>query len=58
MFYLSKDKKLVIDPSGRVVGKINSYGHFSQEGCNDVYKIGLSATELEQISELLQSNRL
>jgi hypothetical protein len=65
MFYLSKDEKSVLDGRKLTVGYIYN-GRFSQkrkretdDPCCQDYVDGLSARELEQISELLQkaSNR-
>jgi len=60
MFYLSKDKKTILDGRRLTVGYIYE-GRFSQlqkdirdEPCCKDYMEGLSASELEQISELLQ----
>lgn len=62
MFFLSKDKKRVIDDENRVVGSIDG-GYFFQYDksglrCDTMYSTGLSAIELEQVAELLQRNSI
>jgi len=62
MFYLSEDKKTVIDSFGDKVGFYKN-GKFCQvfreknkktEVCDKHYMNGLSPIQLEQVSELLQ----
>lgn len=68
MFYISKDKKRIVDSNGNIVGfienrkfvqtmKTNKDGRLHR--CHPIYNTimdGLSAIELEQISEIMQSN--
>lgn len=60
MFYLSRDSRSIIDSEKRVVGYITKTGKFTQTefGCDFIYRDGLCAAELEQISEVLQKNRI
>jgi hypothetical protein len=58
MFYITQDNKRVIDSDRQTVGFITNSGRFTQVGCDEVYKSGLSSVELEQISELLQSRKI
>ena len=54
MFKLDKSKKKVLDSSNRVVGYIAN-SHFTQNGLIDpAYQSGLTALDLEQISETMQ----
>lgn len=64
MFYISKNNKYktVVDSQNRIVGfvldnrfiqKVNS----SEVHCDSIYNTGLSAIELEQVSEAIQNNR-
>ena len=54
MFYISDNKKRIVDHEKKVVGSITSEGRFTQEKCDPKYNNGLSALELEQISEIMQ----
>jgi hypothetical protein len=58
MFYLTDDNKRVLDSDKKIVGFITKSGRFTQDGCDPYYKGGLSSIELEQLSELLQSNKI
>jgi hypothetical protein len=63
MFYLSKDKSKILDGRKLVVGYIRG-GNFSQTQrnakdepcCKDYTDRGLTAMQLEHISELLQKS--
>lgn len=55
MFKMPKDKKLVLDGLGRIVGTVTN-GRFSQSGCHVVYEVGLCPRELELVSETMQKN--
>ncbi len=62
MFYLSKDKRKILDGRKLTVGYIYN-GKFSQsqrsandEPCYKDYTNGLTAMQLEHISELLQKS--
>ena len=66
MFYLSKDKKIVMDSFGDKVGFLQD-GKFSQilkqKNKNLIfadsrYENGLSPMEMEQVSELLQTQKI
>lgn len=69
MFYITKDKKRIVDSNGSVVGFIKgtvfSQRDYTRSGkhndCSPIYNTtrkegGLSAMELEQISEIMQKN--
>lgn len=64
MFYISKNSKFktVVDSQNRVVGFISN-NRFMQKTnssefrCDSIYETGLSAIELEQVSEAIQNNR-
>lgn len=67
MFYISKDKKRIVDSSGNIVGFIEKRRFMQRQTaesglvktCHPDYSMtrgGLSAIEMEQISELMQSN--
>ena len=55
MFYLDKKRQLVLDASKEVVGVIRD-GKFSQDSpmVFNYYRGGLTATQLEQVSEAIQ----
>jgi hypothetical protein len=55
MFYLDKKRQLVLDASKEIVGVIRG-GKFSQDSPNvfSYYRGGLTATQLEQVSEAMQ----
>ena len=55
MFYLDKKRQLVLDASKEVVGIIRD-GKFSQDSpmVFSYYRGGLTATQLEQVSEAIQ----
>ena len=55
MFYLDKKRQLILDASKEIVGVIRG-GKFSQNSPEvfDYYKSGLTATQLEQVSEAMQ----
>lgn len=55
MFYLDKKRQLVLDASKEIVGVIRD-GKFSQDSPNvfSYYRGGLTATQLEQVSEAMQ----
>ena len=55
MFYLDKKRQLVLDASKEIVGVVRN-GKFSQDSPQvfSFYKGGLTATQLEQVSEALQ----
>lgn len=55
MFKMSKDKKLVLDGLGRVVGTVVN-GRFSLSECHVTYWAGLCPRELELVSETMQKN--
>jgi hypothetical protein len=52
MFYLDKQKKVVMDSSKRVVGYVKN-GKF-QLSTEPPYKSGLLPIEMEQIAEVIQ----
>jgi hypothetical protein len=54
MFKLDKSKRKMLDSSDRVVGYVIN-GYFTQNGLIDPsYQSGLTALELEQLSEAMQ----
>jgi hypothetical protein len=54
MFKLDKSKRKLLDSSNRIVGYVMN-GRFTQLGLIDpAYHNGLTAIELEQISEAMQ----
>ena len=55
MFYLDKKRQLVLDASKEIVGVVRN-GKFSQDSPQvfSFYKGGLTATQLEQVSEAMQ----
>lgn len=55
MYMYNREKNLVMDDQKRVIGVVYN-GRFKQEGCDQIYKTGLSPRELEKISELMQKN--
>lgn len=67
MFYISKDKKRIVDSSGNIVGFLDKRRFLQSQTtrsgvvntCHPNYSMakgGLSAIEMEQISEIMQSN--
>lgn len=55
MFYLDRKRQLVLDASREVVGVVRD-GKFTQDSpmVFSYYRGGLTATQLEQVSEALQ----
>ena len=55
MYRLTKDKTKIVDYNNKIVGFIVD-GRFTQHQCDKFYRVGLTAMELEQISETMQRN--
>lgn len=55
MFYLDKKRQLILDASKEIVGVIRE-GKFNQSSPEvfSFYRGGLTATQLEQVSEAMQ----
>jgi len=53
MWRVSKDGTKILDYENRIVGFIVD-GRFTQYKCDKFYRVGLTALELEKISEIMQ----